>query len=235
MTQVNYFSHFTINSKDRDDYYLGNPASFRVSLPKPIKVECAKLSSAQIPNTFYNVTANNNKITANSVNYGLSPGCYSLNDLTQALQALLAPLGTVTVSYDNIAGFVTITNSVAFSLTFGANSVAKLIGFNPGLTFTGQTSYTGTLTPKVYSSAVYIGSNLGTAIQTTCRQRPDYTFVIPNTCNKGEIMQFNALTQFDLRPRVKSNFLSVLEFVVYDEDGNQLQGLADWNMTIQVL
>ena len=113
-------THVLINSMDRDDYTNQSPSNFTVSLQATVK-NCNSFSLAQlsIPLTFYNITATNNQFTINTNEYTLTPGCYNLNDLLQALANLVfANYPNMVFSYNDVSSQITISNNAIFSLKF---------------------------------------------------------------------------------------------------------------------
>ena len=89
----------------------------RVLLPKSIKAECAELSFAQIPNTYYNINASNNSFQANGTPYSITPGSYNLNDLLQAI----ATATNLEISYNDIPNLISFSNVTTFTLNFNVS------------------------------------------------------------------------------------------------------------------
>src|SRR5574343_629650 len=104
-----------IRSKDRVSRFATSPADFTVNLYKPQKIHKARLSSLQLPASYWNVTSYNNTysigaISGSLVARTLQPGCYTLNELMGALQTDLNTygLGTFTVTFNSISSKLTI-------------------------------------------------------------------------------------------------------------------------------
>jgi len=103
-------------------------------------IQGLKLSNMQFHNIFYNITQYNNTI-AFSVTSGttttlfsltLAPGNYVVSEFTAALQTLMNGSSSgFTVTYRNITGLITITNSNSFSLNFAASTMYVVLGFLP--------------------------------------------------------------------------------------------------------
>lgn len=233
-------SHFLIRSVDRLDYWETTPSKFRVNLTKALKGSKAMISYAQIPSTYYNITPTNNVF-----NYGLGlltnvqiivpVGSYTLNDLINTIQTLLVALPNISVNFNTITNLITISSSVNFSLNFNVNnSISSVLGFSPNLVYSNSLGFTGLFVPKIYDNAIYIGCNFCAHMQNTSKL-PNVSFIIPHNCNKNEIIQFYAATQFQLNPKVLDQVIGYLEFTVYNEKGEILQGLADWCMMIQII
>ena len=221
--------HFYIQSEDREDYNNTSPANFRVALSRELNPHCIEVSFCQLPNTFYNITASNNNFLFNNVPQTITPGCYTLSE---ALTEFASVTG-LTVGYNDITNLITISAGANFSLNFNVqNSIGKLLGFKTIL-YSAQNSYTGTFGPKIYHSAVYISLNIGNGVLTSSGLK-NVSFVIPNNVNKSELIQFYARTQFSLAPNVKKNGIQHFEVRVFDEKGNELQGLSDWSLLIKL-
>jgi len=64
----------------------------------------------------------------------LAPGNYVVSEFTAALETLMnSVLPGFTVTYSNITGLITITNSNLFSLNFAASTMYVIMGFLPQL------------------------------------------------------------------------------------------------------
>ena len=233
-------SHFHIRSSDRNDYWNTTPADFTINLSKPLKGTRAQIAFCQIPATYYNITSTNNKFNGGSgdalnISFTVPIGSYNLNDLMSAIQNLLNSIGPATVVYDNITGLINISNDVSFSLDFNVdNSIASVLGFSPNKEYIDDTSFTAWQAPKLFDNAIYISCNFATHIQTTSNLK-NISFLIPHNVNKGEIIQFYSSTQFALQPHVKEQTIGSVRFMVFNEKGELLQGLADWAIMIQII
>ena len=105
------------------------------------------LANLQFYNTIYNVTQYNNTIwfgISTSVSNGspvymmmtatLTPGNYVVSEFTSALQTLMNGSSSgFTVSYSDITGKVTISNTNQFSLDFTSTTMYVVLGFLPQL------------------------------------------------------------------------------------------------------
>ena len=152
-----------------------------------------------------------------------------------AVQTILAPLGSVSVTFDIIKELMTISNSVNFSLNFNVNnSIVGALGFNPQLTYSSNTSFVGSQVPKLFDSSIYISCNFCTHIQTTS-QLHNVSFVIPHNVNRGEIIQFYSSSQFALQPHIQNQTIGAVEFIVFNEEGRVLQNLADWSIMLHII
>lgn len=234
-------SHFLIRSSDRNSFWDTTPANFNINLQKSLKGRKAQISYLQMPVTYYNVNSSNNTFTANIVDapetiINVTPGSYNISDIINYLQGALSFLGTVTVTLNPITFLFTISCNNIFYLNFNVNnSIAEVLGFNPNLIYGGQLSYTAQKAPKLFDNAIYISCNFATAIQTTTKKLHNVSFVIPHNCNKGEIIQFYASTQFSLQPRIFEQTIGIIEIKVFDERGRQLENLGEWVMMLEII
>lgn len=222
-------NHFFIQSEDREDYNNTTPANFRIMLQNEINPKCIEVSFAQLPNTFYNITAANNSFLYNAAPFAVTPGCYTLQEVLLEITNLTG----LTIGYDDITNKITILSGVVFSLNFNVqNTIAKAIGFKTIL-YSGAAMYVSSFGPKIYQSAVYVSMSIGTGILTSSGLK-NVTCVIPNNVNKSELIQFYSRSQFSLAPNVKQNGLQYFEVRVFDEKGNELIGLSDWCLLIKL-
>jgi len=131
-------TYITINSRKRAS---GNTCDAVYFLDRTLQgVQGLKLSNMQFYNTIYNINQYNNTIafsvtsgtttTLNSLT--LAPGNYVVSKFTVALQTLMSgSLSGFTVTYSNITGLITITNSNSFLLNFAASAMYVVLGFLP--------------------------------------------------------------------------------------------------------
>jgi len=148
MRPIYYVSHFysginitmttttyiTIDSRKRASSNTCDAVYF---LDRTLKgIQGLKFSNMQFYSTIYNITQYNNTI-AFSVTSGrtttlysliLAPGNYAVSEFTEALQTLMngSSSSGFTVTYSNITGLITITNSNSFSLNFAASTSSGL-------------------------------------------------------------------------------------------------------------
>lgn len=219
-----YFS-----SKNREDYNNTNPNKCAIKIKSPFYSKKAKLSFAQIPSTYYNITNRKNQFQFNSVNYTVSPGNYNLNELISELTTLIG--GTITF---NVQSFLlSVAQPLNFDLNFNIpNTIGYILGFGNSNN-TGSNSYTGNYLPKLYNNSIFCITSIGSAPIQTSSNLSNVSFVIPHNVNKGEIIQFYNHTQFDIFPNVESLISNYVEFYFYDEEGELIQNLGDWVLMIQ--
>jgi len=94
----------------------------------------------QFYNTKYNITQHNNTIAFSVTSGGtttlysliLAPCNYVISEFTAALETLINSVSPgFTVTYSNITGLITITNSNSFLLNFTNSSMYVILGFLP--------------------------------------------------------------------------------------------------------
>lgn len=120
-----------IDSRFRNDTNYPNSNSYKIKFNKPyMDVIQIQLVTTDIPNSLYNVDEYHNilYISHNGgaiTSISITPGNYSISDLTSALQtALNTAFSNYTVTVNTITKFITITNTtpVTFTLYFRGNT-----------------------------------------------------------------------------------------------------------------
>ena len=144
------YKYLVINSIDR---ISGTPSSFTLQLAYGVMFSFAELISFRIPNTFYNITSNNNSILIGSTMYALTPGCYNLNELFNALVNLVPSFQSI--AYDDVVGKTTITANSSISLSFPVGYLNRILGFPDNYSSTG-TSFISTNPPFLASYQMFI-------------------------------------------------------------------------------
>jgi len=156
----------------------------------------------QFYNTIYNINQYNNTIafsitsgtTTTPYSLTLAPGNYSVSEFTAALQTLMnGSLSGFTVTYSDITGLITISNSNLFSLNFTNSTMYVVLGFLPQL-YPTTTSITAPyalnlgmpVQVHIYISKVvnsYIGVQGGYDMP---------TFIVPVDGARGTIVNFRS-------------------------------------------
>jgi len=131
-------TYITIDSRKRAS---GNTCDAVYFLDRILQgVQGLRLSNMQFYNTIYNITQYNNTIAFSVTSGGttalysmiLAPANYVVSEFTAALQNLMhKALSGFTVTYSNITGLVTITNSNSFLLNFATSTMYVVLGFLP--------------------------------------------------------------------------------------------------------
>ena len=152
------------------DRKLGNASSFSVDLLKSYtNVAAVTLISAEIPYSFpnictsyaSNVTFTQSAPSALSVNYAVTPGQYTINDLTANLlaflQASFPALSISAVNFSTITGGLTViigNNSGVLSVSKGSGatpSLCSVLGVDP--TLTTSSVYANSVNSLTFSNA----------------------------------------------------------------------------------
>jgi len=196
--------HIVINSKDR---LFGNSSSFEVQFAQSlVNVKSLKLLSASIPNSSYNINSTNNIIYVNGNPVGIPIGSYNTSNLPSTIQTALngAGLGIIfTVTYSDTTLKLTISGSVAFSITAGANSINDLIGFLPAgplLSITGTDILDLSGEQYYYLIIDVFNNNIKSS------NIKDYgAYVIPSSVSSGGISQFRMNTDYPAIETTTSN------------------------------
>lgn len=221
-------THIYINSINRSNT-LDPKNQVKIKLNQAIDASCAELSFFQMPNTWYNVTENNNTFSHGEDTITVPPGSYDLNQLLTQVQSLL-PSGTV-ILYNDVLNLINITLPAPQSLGFGSSDFHILLGFLPQ-TYAVNTSFTSSYPPKIYSSVILVKTNLGSNMVSD----KGYTssFIVPVNVNKSELLQFYNRSQFSIRPKVNNNAIHVIEIILFDEYEHPLIGCGDFVAIIAV-
>jgi len=135
MTMTTYI---TIDSRKRAS---GNTCDTVYLLDRTLQgVQGLKLSNMQFYNTIYNINQYNNTIafsvasstTTTPYSLTLAPGNYVVSEFTEALENLMNSASSgFTVTYSNITGIITISNSNSFLLNFATSTMYVVLGFLP--------------------------------------------------------------------------------------------------------
>ena len=123
-----------IQSKDR---ISGNPSDFVIQVPPMNRVRDVNVVSASVPNTIYNITADNNTIYwyagSDPLSATIAPGAYSITALTAALVTAMiaADPNEYSVSYNYTTMKISIECDVPILLTCSStnNAIWDVIGF----------------------------------------------------------------------------------------------------------
>lgn len=220
-------THILVNSINRDNKTdIASRAT--IQLKNAIKAECAELSYFSMPNTWYNITSYNNTFLFDGGTITIPAGSYDLNQLLAQVQSLLT--GS-TIAYNDVLNLVNITFAGAHTLDFSVSPAYLLLGFLPQA-YSSATSFTSSNPPKIYTSILFIKTNLGSNM--VSEKGNHSTFIVPVNVNKGELLQFYNRSQFSIRPKVNNNDLYTLNIVLVDEFEQPLQGCGDFVALIAV-
>lgn len=241
-------NQFVINSKDRTS---GTSTNFVISFGSAQNAGGLKLVSAQIPNTIYNITSDNNILDfddgGGAITATVPVGSYTITNLLSTLKTLMdaasAPQNALvfTLTLSNITHFVTIAATGNFSLLFAtganvANTIRQQIGF-AGTDVAGSATYTGTLVPRV-SEPFYLQiriTELRDGVVDTGANDSDFN--IPINVNSGEIIAYNENSGY-LQQRLfrgkPLTFTTMTVILIVDGTETDLNG-AEWSFVMRIV
>jgi len=138
ITMTTTTTYITIDSRKRASSNTCDAVYF---LDRTLQgVQGLKLSNMQFYSTIYNINQYNNLIafsvtsgtTTTPYSLTLAPGNYVVSKFTADLQTLMnSSLSGFTVTYSNITGLITISNSNSFLLDFASSTMYVILGFLP--------------------------------------------------------------------------------------------------------
>lgn len=225
------YKYLLINSKDRS---YGNNSDFMVNIPFSIPIKTIHLLNAQIPNTFFNITSNNNTILLNNISVSVPPGSYNW---TQFQEQFLVTLGFSfeSVTYDTINQVVIMTlktGSPPFNVSFPQNnSIHSVIGFEQSYNVTAF-SFTGSYCPSLQENFIFLEvGEFGNNQLVTNNLYRGQTFAIPNTVNQGDYILYNSNTNYDQYINCFNNDKQIFNLTIKMKDyfGKTLQNLGSWS------
>ena len=130
-----------VDSSNRDTTIYPNGSSYTLHLTDVVKnVSRVDLVAAKVPNTLYNLNSGSNVLTYTGItavsNVFLDPGFYS----GYGIQADLTNSSNALVAYQFLPdeGKFIVFSAGAFTVRFHSTELAKMIGFEPHTTYTGQ-------------------------------------------------------------------------------------------------
>lgn len=227
--------YLTINSVDRASYE--SPSEFKIKIKNGLNQHKAKLIFAQIPNTYYNVTNNNNKIIINGVTRSLTPGNYNLDEFFDVFSNNLDVLITG-ITFNDVLGVVTFTLSSSLNIQFPlSGSMHSILGFSNSYNQTAS-SHSSLYPPSLSKHLLYIDINEFSGGHTSSNISLGSTsFTIPNNVNKNEIIMYNEKTNFNQEINCKSStdYIYELYIQVKDFNNNPTIGLGEWSCVIQFI
>ena len=237
-----------IRSQDR---VSGNSVNFRVQLPEQYEgVTGVELIEANIPNSLYNITTNNNQVGYNvgagPQTGGIQPGAYNTSTLPSAY-----PFGgganplQLTFNTTTMRATISSTSGAAFSLLFGTyslGSVASVLGFQ-NVDLTGSSSYTG-INAYDFSWPRFLficSPQLPSFIDCT-NPADNPTFIVCNRTNSGGFIHFDQKSNYDQAitcSAMKLNFLDISLRVPNNSGVAGTNNLADlggleWEMLLKL-
>jgi hypothetical protein len=184
------YTKLFLSSKERETSSASS-SDFRLKLSRAISAgETYTLVYAHIPQTIYNIDAQNNSFVFNDGverQVTLPNGFYTASTVTTALQSVMNAVSsqTFTVTLDDTTQKITLDSTGSFSVSM--NSVESPLGFTSDTTL--NTSHTGdTILNLERTDALFIHVN---EIQETDLVRGGTTFVIPSSVNQLQVIDYN--------------------------------------------
>jgi hypothetical protein len=223
--------YLTINSIDRNS---GSPSSFTIDIKNGLQYQTCQLIMAQIPNTYYNITNNNNGITVNDTICRLTPGNYNLDEFFNAFINLHPSI--IGISYNDITCKVTVTlDAPGSGFEFpSSGSMYSVIGFLQNYSASGIT-HTSINPPSLAKHVLYIDiDHLSSNHTSSFLNSGVNVFEVQNNVNKNEMILYNEKSSFNqiVNCKNKSEIIYNLTIKVKDQFNQIVQGLADWSIIL---
>lgn len=225
-------SLIVLDSKFRSDPINQTPANYYVTLQSAIQGATGlKLVSAQIPNTFYNISATkqNNTIVVNGITYTIPPGNYTLINLINYFNSnILNNIPDGAMSYSRSDTYLIISSSANFSMDLTDNfDMAALLGYD-ALLYSGSNIYNGTRPPTIKPLGIILNLDVvsNTVSLSNPRQR-SCSFYIINSANSQEIVLYTENFNFPQYANPNSNIINSIHVTLSDSDGDPLENVGE--------
>jgi hypothetical protein len=223
--------YLTINSIDRKD---GSPSNFNINIKDGIKYNTCKLIMCQIPNTYYNITNNNNGILINGTLKNITPGNYNLDEFFNEFSNNLDPV-IVSIGYNDSQGILTFTTSSSVNISFPSfGSLHSVLGF-PNIYNTTSNSFSSSYPPSLAKHILFIDiDTLSNNHSTSYEYSSSNTFSVANNVNKNEIIFFNEKTNFkqSINCRHPSEVIHNISIKIRDQYNQIVSGLGEWTLIL---
>lgn len=219
--------YLSIHSTDRKS---GTPSNFYIDIKDGIKFSSCELLLAQIPNTYYNVTDNNNKININGSLKTVGPGNYNLDELFNVVRLLDDSISDVT--FNDVTGVVTILTTGPINISFPSEgSLNFILGFPIEYNQTVDT-HNSSFPPSLAKHVLYIdvdrfSSNHSSSLQYST----SFTFSVPNNVNKNDVISYNEKTNFKqaINCRNSNEIIYNVNIRIRDQYNQIVSGLSEWS------
>jgi hypothetical protein len=229
MTEKRYL---TISSQERDPS-SNSPADFFCSVRQGINFKHCMLIMSLIPNTYYNITNNNNGILINTILRKVTPGNYNLDELFN--EFITIDSNILGITYDDTLSIVTITVNAGTQISFpSTGSINYVLGFPASYNQTAA-SHISSFPPSLAKFNLYIEIDQLSSNHTTTNAISGlFTYEVPNNVNKNEIIQYYNKTHYNQVSNCKSNgeVLYNLVVKVKNQYNEIVSGLADWTCVL---
>jgi hypothetical protein len=219
--------YLTIQSIDRDN---GSPESFEIRLRQPITYKTCQLINANIPNTYFNVTEDNNTIYIDETLCTMPEGNYNLDEFFAEFVNLHPRISTI--NFDDTLGQLTIVCTQVTTIYFG--TMYSILGFDKNYNddlINHVSLYPVSLAKHIlYIDISEISSNhVSSFINNTA------VFAISNNVNKNEIIQYNERTNFKQMVNCRHNdneIIHTLTIKLRDQYNRIIKGCGEWNLIL---
>ena len=161
-----------VDTRFRDNPTITGASACTIRLPRTYKnITSLRLSSIELPNTWYDFTANleNTNFTVSGSQRTISDGNYTSTTLTAAMVSAAASTISLSIGFDSVTTKCTISAAGAFTMDFTPvpgnvcciTREANLRPFDTGLgsylgftsnTYSGNASYTSETLPNLYGN-----------------------------------------------------------------------------------
>jgi hypothetical protein len=218
----------------------GSSSEFNINLSRPVfNVKKVQVSEVLIPNVFYNITSSNNTIIVDegkgAQSSSITVGQYDITSLLSALKTALdgnnVLSGIFTCSYSTVTYKVTISSTVAFSITYG--NLADNLGFTDS-TGSASTHTASRIFDISTTRQVYIQSNILTSAELNGK-RQNILCKVPLNTSFGAIITYKNESENSI---VLDNpqDISSLDFKLINKrnEALDLNGL-NWSMTLNLI
>ena len=234
-----------INSADRiNQFDSSNRFTVKV-YPSVQNARKISLEYVQIPNSTYNITSNNNKLSfddTSTYTIDITPGSYTATTLATQIAAQMNAVGarTYTVTYDPTTYHYTISATGLFSLFynfFGSSSIFPTLGFRfttnslPATSFTSNAAIQLMNLPNLYIKI----DKAPFTVQSTGAASNFASFVVNSVVpQNGTFISWTRNTQFEQSVEVAVNFDTL--FIELSDANNNLADInsSEWSMGLRV-
>jgi len=247
-----------VDTRFRDNPTITGAAACTIRLPRTYKnITSLRLSSIELPNTWYDFTANleNTNFTVSGSQRTISDGNYTTTTLASAIVSTAAPTISLSVTFDAVTTKCTISASGAFTMDFTPvpGSVccitreANLRPFDTGLgsylgftsnTYSGNSSYTSESLPNLYGNTyVLLSLEKYEAIDHLSfngTAAPAFAKIVVNASKNAVIYANGANTITNKVILAEPENVSVLKIKLTDCYGRVLQTFGNFSFTLEM-
>lgn len=234
-----------INSADRLSP-LENSNQFTIRIRPAIVNAChILLAFCIIPNSTYNITSNNNKLSFDDgsvITISIPPGSYNVTNLASTIAAAMTAAGsqTYTVIYNPITYHYTISATNPFALLydfFTSTTIYPTLGYRFNTNSVFATSHEGNSAVSLWASPYFTIriDKVPFTVQTSQSANNFGTFVINNNqLQDGSIIQWTKSANYNEFSNINVNidtlFIELRDYLGNLADINQ----SEWSMGLRI-